>query len=74
MSDSKTKIEVNIDNKGTYCFVSKLNKEELGQALDCIYRDDKAFHIGFTYESGRVCYLPKSLLNNAIVTLTDYDK
>lgn len=74
MSDLKTKIVIETKDLKVYRFISKLTKEQIGDNLNYIYKETTAHHIGFMYENGSSCYLPTCLLNESIITLTDYDK
>jgi len=74
MSDIKTKILIETKDLKFYRFISKLTKTEIGEKFNFIYKETIADHIGFMYENGSLCFLPTYLLNDAIITLTDYDK
>lgn len=74
MSDIKTKIVIETKDLKVYHFISKLTKTEIGEKFNYIYKETSAHHIGFMYENGSDCYLPTYLLNESIITLTDYNK
>ena len=74
MSDLKTKIVIQTKYFNRYTFVSKITIESLKETFLNFLHDEEVLHICFSYESGSLCFLPKSLLTDAIITLTDYDK